>query len=74
MQHEGADQALFDRVVQAYFDLAQVENELQLTTQQKASIEALAKQAQRLFEAGEGTITDSEEAQARLDSIRALDI
>lgn len=74
VQHEGADQALFDRVVQAYFDLAQVENELQLTTQQKASIEALAKQAQRLFEAGEGTVTDREEAQARLDSIRALEI
>lgn len=74
VQHEGADQELFDRVVQAYFDLAQVENELKLTTQQKASVEGLAKQSKRLFEAGEGTITDLEEAQARLDSIRALEI
>lgn len=74
VQHEGADQELFNRVVQAYFDLAQVENELKLTTQQKASIAALAKQSQRLFEAGEGTITDREEAQARLDSILALEI
>ncbi|AIR89703.1 TolC family outer membrane protein [Pseudomonas cremoricolorata] len=74
VQHDNADQALFDRVVQAYFDLAQVENELALTTQQKASIEGLARQSQRLFEAGEGTITDQAEAQARLDSIRAQEI
>ncbi|MGF6200659.1 TolC family outer membrane protein [Pseudomonas laurylsulfatiphila] len=74
VQHEGADQQLFDRVVQAYFDLAQVENELKLTIQQKASVEELAKQSRRLFEAGEGSITDLEEAQARLDSIRAQEI
>jgi protease secretion system outer membrane protein len=74
VQHEGAGQALFDRVVEAYFDIAQVENELKLTTQQKASIEALAKQSKRLYEAGEGTITDLEEAQARLDSTRAQEI
>lgn len=74
VQHDSADQALFDRVVQAYFDLAQVENDLALTTQQKAAIEGLAKQSQRLFEAGEGTITDLAEAQARLDSTRALEI
>ncbi|PSS47902.1 TolC family outer membrane protein [Pseudomonas sp. BBP2017] len=73
-QHEGAGQGLFDRVVEAYFDIAQVENELKLTTQQKASIEALAKQSSRLFEAGEGTITDLEEAQARLDLTRAQEI
>jgi len=60
--------------VQAYFDLAQVENELKLTIQQKASVEELAKQSRRLFEAGEGSITDLEEAQARLDSIRAQEI
>ena len=73
-QHEGAGQGLFDRVVEAYFDVAQVENELKLTTQQKASIEGLAKQSKRLFEAGEGTITDLEEAQARLDTTRAQEI
>lgn len=73
-QYEGAGQGLFDRVVQAYFDIAQVENELKLTTQQKASIEALAKQSKRLYEAGEGTVTDMEEAQARLDSTRAQEI
>ncbi|KQQ65498.1 ABC transporter [Pseudomonas sp. Leaf127] len=73
-QHDNAGQALYDRVVQAYFDVAQVENELKLTSQQKASIAALAKQSKRLFEAGEGTITDLEEAQARLDAISAQEI
>ncbi|WP_459208014.1 TolC family outer membrane protein [Pseudomonas sp. MLB6B] len=74
VQHDNADQVLFDRVVQAYFDLAKVENELALTTQQKAAIEGLATQSQRLFDAGEGTVTDLAEAQARLDAVRAQEI
>lgn len=74
VQFDGAGQGLFDRVVEAYFDVAQVENELRLAIQQKASIEGLAKQTQRLFEAGEGTRTDIEEAQARLDLVRAQEI
>lgn len=73
-QYEGAGQSLFDRVVEAYFDVAQVENELLLTSQQKTSIAGLAKQSKRLFDAGEGTVTDMEEAQARLDSISAQEI
>jgi len=74
VQFEGAGQGLFDRVVAAYFDVAQVENELRLATQQKASIEGLAKQSQRLFDAGEGAVTDIQEAQSRLDLIRAQEI
>lgn len=74
LQYEVAGQQLFDRVVEAYFDVARVENELKLATQQTSSINALVKQTKRLFEAGEGTITDTEEAQARLDLIRAQKI
>ena len=74
LQYAGADQGLFDRVVEAYFAVAQVENELKLVTQQKSAIDGLAKQSQRLFEAGEGAITDTEEAQARLDLVRAQEI
>lgn len=73
-QYEGAGQGLFDRVVEAYFEVARVENELKLATQQKSAIDGLAKQTKRLFEAGEGAITDTEEAQARLDLIRAEEI
>jgi len=74
VQYEGAGQGLFDRVVEAYFEVARVENELKLATQQKSAIDGLAKQTKRLFEAGEGAITDTEEAQARLDLIRAQEI
>lgn len=74
VQYAGADQGLFDRVVEAYFAVARVENELKLVTQQKSAIDGLAKQSRRLFEAGEGAVTDTEEAQARLDLVRAQEI
>jgi len=74
VQYEGAGQGLFDRVVEAYFEVARVENELKLAIQQKSAIEGLAKQSKRLYEAGEGAITDTDEAQARLDLIRAQEI
>lgn len=69
-----ASQELFTRVVEAYFDVARQENELKLTLQQKVVLEGLVKQTQRLFEAGDGTITDTEEAQARLDLVKAQEI
>lgn len=68
------DQELFDRVITAYFDLARIDNELVLNQQQKTAIEALSKQSEQLFKFGEGTITDIEEAQARLDFIDAQQI
>lgn len=73
-QYENAVQSLFDRVLEAYFDVARVESELKLATQQKMAIEGLSKQTKRLLEAGEGTVTDTEEAQARLDLICAQEI
>lgn len=66
-----AGQKLFPRVVDAYFEVARADNELRLARQQMLAIEALAEQSRRLFEAGEGTVTDREEAQARLDLVRA---
>lgn len=68
------DQELFDRVIAAYFDLARIENELELNQQQKTATQALSKQSEQLFKFGEGTITDLEEAQARLDFIEAQQI
>jgi protease secretion system outer membrane protein len=73
-QFDEAGQQLYLRVVEAYFDVARAENELSLAEQQKAAIAGLARQARRLYEAGEGTITDSEEAQSRLDLIEAQEI
>ncbi|MHA6495114.1 TolC family outer membrane protein [Pseudomonas borbori] len=74
VQYEIAGQQLFERVVESYFDVARKKNELKLANQQTSSIDALVKQTKRLFEAGEGTITDTDEAQARLDLIRVQEI
>lgn len=72
--YDDAFQELFPRVVEAYFEVARQENELELSHQQKIAIEGLVKQTRRLFEVGDGTITDTEEAQARLDLVKAQEI
>lgn len=71
LQFDVASQALFDRVAKAYFDLARVENELKLIAQQKTSIGGLVTQTKRLYSAGEGAVTDIDEAQSRLDLVVA---
>ncbi|MBB1518960.1 TolC family outer membrane protein [Pseudomonas sp. SR9] len=72
--YDDAFQELFPRVVEAYFEVARQENELSLIAQQKIAIEGLVKQTRRLYEVGDGTITDTEEAQARLDLVMAQEI
>lgn len=72
--YDDAFQELFPRVVEVYFEVARQANELRLIGQQKVAIEGLVKQTRRLFEAGDGTITDTEEAQARLDLVKAQEI
>lgn len=72
--YDDASQELFNRVTESYFEVARQDNELKLATQQKNAIAALVKQTRRLFEAGDGTITDTEEAQARLDLVKAQEI
>lgn len=73
-QFAAAEQGLFERVVDNYFSAARVVNELRLNQQQKTAIEGLARQSRRLYGAGEGAVTDIDEAQARLDLIRAEEI
>ncbi|WP_263264244.1 TolC family outer membrane protein [Pseudomonas sp. RIT-PI-S] len=71
VQYEVATQELFDRVAKAYFAVARVENELKLIAQQKAAIAGLVEQSQRLFDKGQGAITDVDEARARYDLVQA---
>nr|WP_268944852.1 TolC family protein [Pseudomonas sp. KNUC1026] len=66
-----ASQSLFDRVSKAYFIVARLENELKLIGQQKAAISGLLEQTKRLYAAGQGAVTDIDEAQARLDLVEA---
>jgi len=71
VQYDVASQALFDRVAKAYFAVARVENELKLIAQQKAAIAGLVEQSQRLYDKGQGAITDVDEARARYDLVEA---
>ncbi|MCW1246385.1 TolC family outer membrane protein [Pseudomonas sp. SAICEU22] len=70
-QFDVAGQALFDRVAKGYFDVARAENELKLIAQQKTAIRGLVVQSKKLYEGGQGAITDIDEAQARLDLVEA---
>jgi protease secretion system outer membrane protein len=66
-----AGQTLYDRVAKGYFDVARAENEIKLIAQQKAAINGLVTQSKKLYQGGQGAITDVDEAQARLDLLDA---
>lgn len=66
-----AGQTLYDRVAKAYFDVARAENEIKLIAQQKTAINGLVTQSKKLYQGGQGAITDIDEAQARLDLVDA---
>ena len=70
-QFDVASQTLFDRVAKGYFDVARAENEIKLIGQQKSAIAGLVTQSKKLYQAGQGAITDIDEAQARLDLVEA---
>jgi len=70
--YAGNDLAL--KLVQAYFDALLARDNLRLIAEQKTAIEAQLAQAKRLYESGYGTVTEVNEAQARLDSVRAQEI
>ncbi|SDO96774.1 outer membrane protein, protease secretion system [Pseudomonas arsenicoxydans] len=66
-----AGQTLYDRVAKGYFDVARAENEIKLIAQQKTAINGLVTQSKKLYQGGQGAITDIDEAQARLDLVDA---
>ena len=71
---QGAEQELILRTAQATFDLLAAQDSLRfIEAQQKAVAEQLAA-ARRMFEVGSATITDTREAQARFDLVRAQHI
>ena len=69
-----AEQELILRLAQAYFDVLLAEDNVSLAQEQKAAIAEQLKQAKRYFEAGVGTVTDINDAQARYDTIQAQEI
>ncbi|MBI4666436.1 MAG: TolC family outer membrane protein [Nitrospinae bacterium] len=73
-QYNGARQDLITRTAQAYFDVLFAQDSLRFTQSYKEAIENQLLQAQKAFEAGTVTITDTHEAQARRDLAMALEI
>ncbi|HVF64570.1 MAG TPA: TolC family outer membrane protein [Casimicrobiaceae bacterium] len=69
-----SQQDLIIRVTVAYFDVLLAEVNVELAEAQKAAIGEQLAQAKRNFEVGVATITDTNEAQARYDSIVAQEI
>jgi outer membrane protein len=69
-----ARQDLILRVAGAYFDVLLAQFNVELTESQKAAVSEQLAQAKRNFEVGVATITDTNEAQAKYDSIVAQEI
>ena len=67
-------QDLVTRVAGAYFDALLAEDQLSLVLAQKTSYAEQLKAAKRSLEAGEGTRTDIDEAQARYDMTLATEL
>ncbi|MGE0315656.1 MAG: TolC family outer membrane protein [Lautropia sp.] len=62
-----AEQDLLTRVAQAYFDVLAAQDALEVAQAQRRAIAEQFEAARRNFEVGTATITDQQEAQARLD-------
>ena len=71
---DSARQDLIVRVAQAYFDVLLAQFTVELAESQKAAVSEQLAQAKRNFEVGVATITDTNEAQARYDTISAQEI
>lgn len=69
-----ARQDLILRVASAYFDVLLAQFNVELAESQKAAVSEQLAQAKRNFEVGVATITDTNEAQAKFDSIVAQEI
>ena len=74
VQLDGATQDLLVRVSQAYFDVLAAQDTLASVRAQKSAVDEQLAFAKRNFEVGTSTITDSREAQARFDLVRAQEI
>jgi outer membrane protein len=73
-QLDTAEQDLIVRTSQAYFDALASQDSLTFVKAQKAAVAEQLASAQRNFEVGTATITDSREAQARYDLVIAQEI
>lgn len=73
-QLDAATQDLLVRVSQAYFDVLAAQDTLATVQAQKRAVQEQLEFAQRNFDIGAATITDTREAQARRDLVDAQEI
>jgi len=73
-QYAAAEQDLVIRVTEAYFNVLNAQDTLNLARNKKALIAEQLEQAKRNFEVGTVTITDTHEAQSRFDLVVAQEI
>ena len=73
-QLQAAEQDLVVRVAQAYFDVLAATDTLTFVRAQKTAVNEQLASAKRNFEVGTSTITDTREAEARFDLVRAQEI
>ena len=73
-QLAAAEQDLVVRVAQAYFDVLGASDTLAFVQAQKTAVSEQLASAKRNFEVGTATITDTREAQAKFDLVRAQEI
>jgi len=73
-QYAAAEQDLVLRVTEAYFNVLNAQDTLNLTRNKKVLINEQLEQAKRNFEVGTATITDTHEAQSRYDLVIAQEL
>lgn len=73
-QYSAAKQDLIERVIQAYLDALQAQEDVATAQAQKTAINEQLEAAKRSFEVGTTTITDTHEAQARFDLVTAAEL
>ena len=73
-QLAAAEQDLVVRVAQSYFDVLGAGDSLTFVRAQKTAVAEQLASAKRNFEVGTATITDTREAQAQFDLVRAQEI
>lgn len=74
VQYQVEEQSLILRVAQAYFEVLEAQDAVEVVEAQKAATSQQLAQAKKSFEVGTATITDTHEAQARYDLIVAQEI
>lgn len=73
-QYAAAEQDLVIRVTEAYFNVLNAQDTLNLARNKKVLISEQLEQAKRNFEVGTATITDTHEAQSRYDLVIAQEL